>query len=141
MVTAAPRIRWVPGRDTSLGPAAVAFARAHGLTLDAHQEGILDAFMGRDERGRWVTFENAVCEPRQCGKTEALLVRLLFGAFELRERHVVYSAHMWATAHEAFLRALDLVESSPELSGRVAKVRRSAAISASSSSAASGCAF
>lgn len=127
VVSVPPRFRSVPPRASSLGPDAVKFAERAGLQLDGHQVEILDGFLGRRQNGGWASFENALVEPRQNGKTETLLVRVLFGAFELEEKHVVYSAHMWATAHEAFLRAVDVIESTPHLAERIAKIRRSAA--------------
>jgi hypothetical protein len=127
MVSPPPRFRSLPERKKSLGLRAVRFATRAGIKLDAHQRQVLTGFMGQTAKGAWSSFENALIEPRQNGKTEILLTRVLFGAFELGERHIVYSAHMWATAHEAFLRACDIVESNRQLAARVAKTRRSAA--------------
>jgi hypothetical protein len=102
-VSRPPRFLSAPARASSLGVEAAEFAAQHGVALDDHQRLILDVTMGRTAEGGWATFENAIVEPRQNGKSHALIVRALFGAFELGEELVLFSAHQWATVNEAFL--------------------------------------
>jgi hypothetical protein len=125
MVTTSPppRFRLVPPRAKSLGPDAIAFAESVGIPLDEHQRLILDAMMGVDAAGGWASPENCIIEPRQNGKSSCCLVRCLFGLFELGEKHVLYSGHMWGATNEAFLFAADVVKSSP---GLECKIRYSA---------------
>lgn len=104
------------------------FAARHGVGLDDHQKLILETFSGVDEDGRWVSFSNAIVEPRQNGKSHSLIVRALYGAFVLGEPLVMYSAHQWATANEIFLTMLEIVENSDELSGQVRKKQHSAVV-------------
>lgn len=95
------------------------------MPLDEHQRLILDVMMGVDAEGGWASPENAIIEPRQNGKTSCLLVRCLYGLFELGERHILFAGHMWGATNEAFLFAADVVKSCPELSERC-KIRYSA---------------
>src|SRR5829696_7207131 len=81
--------------------------------------------MGVDGDGGWASRENCVIEPRQNGKSTCLIVRCLFGLFELCERHVLYAGHMWGATNEAFLLAAEVVKSNPELEERC-KIRYSA---------------
>lgn len=126
MVT--PRFLHVPKRKSSLGGDAAKFAERNGLGLDEHQRLILDTTMGRTRSGKWASFANAVVEPRQNGKSHALIVRALYGGFELAEPLVLYSAHQWATANEIFLTMASIIESSDELMGQVKKTQHSAAV-------------
>ena len=121
-----PRFMLVPDRARSLGPDAVAFAGRVGIPLDEHQALILDSMLGVRADGSWASTENAIIEPRQNGKSSCLLVRCLFGLFELGERHILYSGHMWGAVNEMFLFAADVVKSSPELEARGVKIRYSA---------------
>ena len=83
--------------------------------------------MGRNG-DRWASFSNAIVEPRQNGKSHALIVRALYGGFVLGEPLVLYSAHQWATANEIFLTMQQIIEESDELAGQVKKTHHSAAI-------------
>lgn len=121
-----PRFICVPERVRSLGVDAIAFAERAGIPLDEHQRLILDSMMGVDAAGSWVSPENCVIEPRQNGKSTCLLVRCLFGLFELGEEHVLYSGHMWGATNEAFLSANEILKASTELLEHDVKVRYSA---------------
>jgi hypothetical protein len=121
----APRYQLVPRRVKSLGPDAIAFAERAGIPLDEHQRLILDGMMGVNTKGGWASAENCVIEPRQNGKSSCLVVRALFGLFELGEKHILFSGHMWSGTHELFLAADDVVKSNPELAERC-KVRYNA---------------
>jgi hypothetical protein len=123
--TPPPRFCLIPERVSSLGPASVAFAERVGIPLDEHQRLILDAMMGVDAEGGWTSPENCVIEPRQNGKTSCLIVRCLYGLFELGEKHILFAGNMWSATHEAFLLAADVVQSNPELAD-LCKVRYSA---------------
>lgn len=121
-----PRFISVPERASSRGPEAIAFAERVGIPLDEHQRLILDAMLGVDESGGWASPENCVIEPRQNGKSTCVIVRCLWGLFELGEEHVLFAGHMWGATNEAFLAAADVVRSSEELQEHDVKIRYSA---------------
>ncbi|MBU8834613.1 hypothetical protein KL858_34970, partial [Mycolicibacterium goodii] len=57
--------------------------------------------------------------PRQNGKTEIVLLRILFGLFVLGEK-IIYSAQRWATAEDVYDRLIAIIESSPDLVAQLA---------------------
>lgn len=59
-----------------------------------------------------------VC-PRQNGKTEIALHRMLFGAVVLGET-IIYSAQRWITAESVYNRLIEIIERSPALRARLA---------------------
>ena len=86
---------------------------------------VLDAGLRVDAGGGngWPTVWRSIA-PRQSGKGEAALVRILAGALCFGERLIVYSAHEAATAFEHFTRMVAILEGSRELSRRVRRVSR-----------------
>lgn len=57
--------------------------------------------------------------PRQNGKTEIALLRILFGLVVLGET-IIYSAQRWATAEDVYDRLVEIIEASPALMERLA---------------------
>lgn len=57
--------------------------------------------------------------PRQNGKTEIVLLRILFGLFVLGE-NIIYSAQRWKTAEDVYDRLIAIIESSPDLVAQLA---------------------
>lgn len=74
----------------------------------------------------WSAFEVGLLVSRQAGKGALLEARQLAGLFYLREPFAVHSAHEFKTAHEHFLRMINLIEGCPDLDRQVFKVRRGA---------------
>lgn len=62
--------------------------------------------------------------PRQNGKGAILEARELAGLFLFGEKLIIHTAHLFPTAQEAFRRILELIENTPDLDRRVAKVSR-----------------
>jgi hypothetical protein len=118
-----PRIMSVPEAASSRGREAIDFAKKAGLKLDAAQALVLEHALGVKEDGRWAAFGVGVVEPRQNGKGAILEARELAGLFLFRERLIIHSAHQVDTSLEHFRRLLWLIEETPELDRRVAKVR------------------
>lgn len=88
------------------------------------QRDVLRGAMGVRRDGKWAAYEVAIWLARQNGKgyvTEALE---LFGAYMLRERKIVHSAHLFDTSQEAFNRTVEIIENSDWLRQRTAKVVR-----------------
>lgn len=62
----------------------------------------------------WTHRDVCLIVPRQNGKTEIVLWRILFGLFVLGEK-IIYSAQRWATAEDVYDRLVEIIKGSPEL--------------------------
>lgn len=67
----------------------------------------------------WTHRDVCIIVPRQNGKTEIALWRILFGLFVLGET-IIYSAQRWATAEDVYDRLIDIIKSAPELVAQLA---------------------
>lgn len=121
----APRVCVAPPRSDSWGRDAVDLAATAGLVLDDWQALVLEEALGVDRRSKWAAFEVGVVVPRQNGKGSILEARALAGLFLFDERLIIWSAHEFKTAKEAYLRVRRLVEDTPHLNDRVAKYYQS----------------
>ena len=110
---------------TSAGAEAVELAASAGLVLDDWQAWVLEQALGERADGKWAAFEVGLVVPRQNGKGSVLEAVELAGLFLFGERLILHSAHEFKTAQEAFRRVLQLVQNTPDLERRVARVRTS----------------
>lgn len=121
----APAHLWIPDRAGSVGEDAVDLAALCGLDLDPHQTEALDALLSIGPDGRWAALEGCIVEPRQNGKSAGILLPIaLSQAVFVPDQLIVWSAHRYKTAREAFLAMLKLLgpEDDPtELGRRVVK--------------------
>lgn len=118
-----PRISSVPvPASTELADLAVDFVAEAGLVLDPWEADVLRGSLGVGEDGKWAAFEVADVVPRQNGKSEILVARILVGLFLLDERLIIFSAHVFDTALEVFQRLQDIIDSVPEFKKRVKSV-------------------
>jgi hypothetical protein len=102
-------------------------AESAGLFLDDWQRWVLEwACSESIPDRRWAAFEVALLVSRQAGKGAVLEARQLAGLFYFREPFAVHSAHEFKTAHEHFLRMINLIEGCPDFDSKVHKVRRGA---------------
>ena len=97
-------------------------AASAGLVLDPWQEFVLEQSLGEKSDGNWSAFEVGLVVSRQNGKGSILEARELAGLYLFEERLILHSAHEVKTALEAFQRILQLIESTPDLDARVARV-------------------
>jgi hypothetical protein len=119
----APAYLSVPPRSGSYGDEACDLVRLAGRELDAEQELAVDAMLSYGPGGRWAAFESAVIEARQNGKTGGVLLPVvLFDLFLLPADRIVWTAHLFRTARDAFNDFVGLISGTPELSRRVKKV-------------------
>lgn len=118
-----PAHRLIQPSESSAGVEAIELARLCGLELDPWQADFLMAAMGRDAAGRWVADEAALIVPRQNGKSEVLLARLLWGLLLGGEKTGLFTAHEHKTATESFLRLKSLVEH-PDFVAKYGEVSR-----------------
>lgn len=118
-----PRVSSVPTCVTSAGAEAVALARSAGLELDPWQQHVLEGALGETADGQWSAFEVAAIVSRQNGKGALLEARALAGLFLFGESLILWSAHEFKTAAEAFRRMTLLIENTPHLAERVRIIR------------------
>jgi hypothetical protein len=119
-----PRIYSVPEYASTSGPEAIDLGKIAGITLDPWQELALRDLLGERPDGKWAAEEAGITCPRQNGKDEILVVRMLAGLFLLGERLIVCSAHAFDTNMETMLRLEEAIESSDYLSKRVKSINR-----------------
>lgn len=118
-----PRYRTFPDFEYTDGPAATKLAKVAGLILDPGQADVLYGWFGRTADDKWAASETAVIMPRQNGKGSILEAVVLAGLFLFKERLILWSAHEFKTASEAFYRVRDLIVGCPALMQEVKHIR------------------
>jgi hypothetical protein len=122
-VAVAPAFLSVPPRVGSYGAEAIDLARLAGRELDAEQETAVDALLSYGPGGRWASFEGAVVEARQNGKTGGVILPVvLFDLFLLVPDRIVWTAHLFRTARDAFNDVVGIVNGCAMLSKRVKRI-------------------
>lgn len=81
-----------------------------GVTLDGWQELILEAAMGERSDRTWAAKRVGISVPRQNGKSQLMVARILAGALLFGEKKIVVSAHQQDTAREAFTKLVEIIE-------------------------------
>ena len=105
---AEPAFCHIPPYDRTDGPEVAELARLAGLPPDPAQELALDAIFAQ-KGGRSAAFEVALIASRQNIKTATFKMAALGWLFITGERLVVWSAHEFRTAQEAFRDLEELV--------------------------------
>jgi hypothetical protein len=108
----------------TLGPEVADLADMVGFAADPEQRLVLDAMFGLDRAGRRIAFEVAVIGARQNIKTGLFKIAALGEAFIAEVPLLVWSAHEFPTAQEAFRDLTELIESSPDLDREVKHIHR-----------------
>lgn len=119
-----PAFLSVPPHVSTAGPEAAQLAESAGLVLDLEQRLLLDTLLAEDEHGHWAAFEACVICARQNLKTVALQALALADLFLLDAHLIVWTAHLFDTAQEAFRDLVNLVDGAPHLSRQVKHVHR-----------------
>lgn len=96
----------------------MALAASVGLHLDPWQRFALEVGLGESESGDWSAFEVATVVARQNGKGSLFEALCLAKLFLFGDELIIYSAHEFKTAKEAFRRLSALMEH-PALAPRV----------------------
>lgn len=106
-----PRVEVKPHCDIeySHGEIACELMRRAGQEMDFWQARALDLMMSVKPDGLWACFEYAEIVARQNGKGGILEARALTGFLVLGERLIMWSAHEYKTAMEAFRRCRGLL--------------------------------
>lgn len=114
-----PRVRNCPEYEFSSGPDAVAIYERTGRRLDDWQKLSLDDHCAEKADGSWLTLESAEEVPRQNGKGEIINALMLLHLFVLGTETIIYSAHEFKTAKEAYLKVYALIKNTPEFDKKV----------------------
>jgi hypothetical protein len=114
-----PRICHVPPFSACSGEEALDVVAKAGVTLDAWQQLPLRSSLGENPDGTWAAFQVGICVPRQNGKTEIAVARMLVGLILLREKLQIYSAHLFDSSREIFHRLAGILEAHEEFRDQV----------------------
>lgn len=119
----APAYLSVPARVGSYGDEAIDLAREYGRPPDAEQCVAIDAMCSYRAGGRAAALESAVIEPRQNGKTGGIILpAVMFDLFLQPPDKIMWTAHLFRTAREAFQDIINIIDGCSMLSKRVKKV-------------------
>lgn len=99
-----PRVSTHPAYDRTLAAEALELSALAGLIADPWQVDALDIMCGLRADGRWACFEYAEIVARQNGKGSCLEIRAVAGLLLFGEQLILWSAHEYKTAMEAFRR-------------------------------------
>ena len=127
-----PAFRTTPPHVSSAGAEAADLAALSGFVPDAEQRLILDAIYAQQspssnfQSGRWAALESAVIASRQNVKTSSLLMCALADLYLFDARLVIWTAHLFATANEAFLDFKNLIDANVHLSRKVKRITEAA---------------
>jgi hypothetical protein len=119
-----PRICHIPPCASGSGKDAVEFAAAAGIVLDDWQSYVLENSLGENADGSWSAFEVGICCPRQNGKSEVAVARMLAGLILLREPLQIFSSNLFDASVEIFRRLASVLEENRDLSRRVKSISR-----------------
>lgn len=111
-----------PEYSRTLGDEVGDLAALAGLTPDPEQQLLLDATFALDHKGRNAAFEVGIVCARQNMKTGWLKMVALGKAFILERDLLIWSAHEFSTAQEAFRDLTQMIESAPFLDARVQRI-------------------
>ena len=124
----APAFLSVPPHVSTGGAEAADLAALSGFTPDAEQRLILDAFYAEQvagstfQSGQWAALEQAAIAARQNIKTSTMLMACMADAFLFEARLIVWTAHLFQTAAEAFLDFKNLIDANAHLSRKVRRI-------------------
>ncbi|MGE9348661.1 terminase large subunit domain-containing protein [Isoptericola variabilis] len=117
----APSRAWVTpqGVRASSADDVVDLSASFGLYLDGWQQQVLTAAQGERADGTWAAQRVGVTVPRQNGKSQLMVARILAGALLFGEKKIVVSAHQQDTAREAFAKLMELIEADDNVALRL----------------------
>jgi phage terminase large subunit-like protein len=114
----------VPPHVDTYGPQVADLCKLAQFAPDPEQQLILDALFAVGEDDKAVALENAVIVGRQNLKTGVLKQATIGWLFLTDQRLVVWSAHEFRTAQEAFRDMEELIMGTPSFARRVKAIHR-----------------
>lgn len=119
-----PRYKIEPHRTTTDGGDAALLMSEYGMNLDPWQSVVLDAWLGRDDAGKYNVTSAGLALPRQNGKNVCLEAREFFGLVVNGER-ILHTAHQVRTSKKSFRRlaAMFTDKRHPEIQDIVKQIR------------------
>lgn len=119
-----PAFSWAPDYAETLGPEVGELAAMAGFAPDPEQQMALDLLFAMKPDRRVSTFMFSIVCARQNLKTGFLKQAALGWLFLTGQNLVVWSAHEFGTAQEAFRDMTILIESTPDLDREVKAIHR-----------------
>lgn len=119
-----PTFSWVPPHVDTYGPQVADLCRLAKFDPDPEQQLGLDAIFAVDARDKVAALEAAVIVGRQNMKTGLFKMATLGWLFLTDQRLVVWSAHEFRTAQEAFRDMEELIMGTPVFARRVKQIHR-----------------
>jgi phage terminase large subunit-like protein len=119
-----PTFHWMPEYGQTLGPEVAELAELVGFPPDPEQRLALDMLFAMGPAGKVAIRDFGICAPRQNLKTGLLKQAALGWLFITEQRLVVWSAHEFSTAQEAFRDMCILLEDAPDLEREIKQVHR-----------------
>lgn len=119
-----PTFSWCPPHVDTYGPQVADLARLAKFEPDPEQQLILDAIFAVDTADKVAALEAAVVVGRQNMKTGVFKMATLGWLFLTDQRLIVWSAHEFRTAQEAFRDMEELIMNTPSFARRVKAIHR-----------------
>lgn len=119
VLTVKPAYRSVPPPASTSGQEAVELAASAGLVLDPWQADVVCDLLGEDADGFWAATSGGLVCPRQNGKGSVIEALELAWLFLCDVELIFHSAHLFATASDAFRRIKFLIQNTPDLHRQV----------------------
>lgn len=121
-----PNWQSAPEHHATFGPEVADLAAQAGFAPDPEQVLALDHMFGIDQSGKATAFEVGIIACRQNLKTGLFKQAALGWLFVTDQELIIWSAHEFATAQEAFRDMENLIGGTPALSRRIKKTYNSA---------------
>lgn len=119
-------MRIEPDRAYTNGDNAAELMAAYAFALDPWQREVLDCWLGRDAQSRLTAMTCGLSCPRQNGKNAIIEAFEFFLLLNVRDTHILHTAHQVRTSKRAFNRLAGIFSDNrhPELMEQVGTIRR-----------------
>lgn len=119
-----PRIQIEPPRVSTDGHDAVFLMHEYGCDLDEWQQIVINAWLGKDENGKYNVTSGGLSLPRQNGKNVCIEAREFYGLVINGEK-ILHTAHQVRTAKKSFRRLAQMFTDKrhPEVMSIVKNIR------------------
>lgn len=115
------------GGDYTHGDRCAKFAHKTGHPLFGWQWDTERKILATRDDGLWTHPDVCLVIPRQNGKTEIVVWRILYGLFFLGEK-IVYTAQKWLTVEDVYDRIVSIIDARPSLARRLDKTTKTGVV-------------